>query len=170
IELLDEHERHQILSVWNDTAHTLDTDATLVSLFEAQAAATPDRVAVEFEGTTLSYGQFAAEVNRLARWLIGQDVGPESLVGIAMARSIDLLIAVHAVVTAGGAYVPVDPDHPAERVGYILGNARPVCVLTSGSDLEITDTVWQVRIDELDLTGYRDAPVTDSERLRPLTP
>ena len=69
-----------------------------------------------------------------------------------MRRSVDLLVGMYAVTAAGAAYVPLDPDHPAERTRYILATADPVCVLTAGDDLEI-DTA-QVRIDLLDLSGY----------------
>ena len=80
-------------------------------------AATPDAVAVVFEGASLTYGEFSARVNRLARHLVSLGVGPESRVVVAMRRSLDLVVGMYAVVTAGGAYVPVDPDHPAERIG-----------------------------------------------------
>jgi amino acid adenylation domain-containing protein len=94
-------------------------------------------------------------------------VGPESYVALGMRRSLDLLVGMYAVTVAGGAYVPLDPDHPAERIEHILDTARPVCVLTSGTDLDVT-LARQVRIDELDLSGYSAEPVTDADRHRPL--
>ncbi|WP_432277954.1 non-ribosomal peptide synthase/polyketide synthase [Nocardia cyriacigeorgica] len=168
IELLDAAERELVVSGWNDTAHEVDQAATLVSMFEAQVARTPDAPAITFEGTTLSYAEFASRVNLLARWLIERGVGAESYVALGMRRSIDLVVGMYAVSLAGGAYVPLDPDHPAERTEYILATADPVCVLTSGDDLDI-DTA-QVRIDLLDLSGYTDAPITDAERRSPLRP
>ncbi|BDU08625.1 hypothetical protein FMUBM48_48880 [Nocardia cyriacigeorgica] len=168
IELLDAAERELVVSGWNDTAHEVDQAATLVSMFEAQVARTPDAPAITFEGTTLSYAEFASRVNLLARWLIERGVGAESYVALGMRRSIDLVVGMYAVSVAGGAYVPLDPDHPAERTEYILATADPVCVLTSGDDLDI-DTA-QVRIDLLDLSGYTDGPVTDAERRSPLRP
>ncbi|WP_416381956.1 amino acid adenylation domain-containing protein [Nocardia cyriacigeorgica] len=168
IELLDAAERELVVSGWNDTAHAVDDTATLVSMFEAQVARTPDAPAVSFEGTTLSYAEFASRVNLLARWLIERGVGAESYVALGMRRSIDLVVGMYAVSVAGGAYVPLDPDHPAERTEYILATADPVCVLTSGDDLDI-DTA-QVRIDLLDLSGYTDGPITDAERRAPLRP
>ncbi|WP_280486953.1 non-ribosomal peptide synthetase, partial [Nocardia cyriacigeorgica] len=168
IELLDAAERELVVSGWNDTAHEVDDAATLVSMFEAQVARTPDAPAISFEGTTLSYAEFASRVNLLARWLIERGVGAESYVALGMRRSIDLVVGMYAVSVAGGAYVPLDPDHPAERTEYILATADPVCVLTSGDDLDI-DTA-QVRIDLLDLSGYTDGPITDAERRSPLRP
>ncbi|WP_280372819.1 non-ribosomal peptide synthase/polyketide synthase, partial [Nocardia abscessus] len=168
IELLDTAERELVVSGWNDTAHPMDTGATLVSMFYDQVERTPDATAVTFEGTSLSYAEFSWRVNQLARWLIARGVGAESYVALGMRRSIDLVVGMYAVAVAGGSYVPLDPDHPAERTEYILGTADPVCVLTSGSDLDI-DTA-QVRIDLLDLKGLSEAPVTDADRRAPLRP
>src|SRR5690606_17780392 len=132
---------------------------------------TPDRIALRFEDETLTYGAFAARVNRLARFLIDDGVGPESLVALGMRRSLDLVIGMHAVLAAGGAYVPIDPDHPAERTAYILESANPVCVLTvSGDELDLPGTVRRVEIDTLDVSRYAAAPVTDVERAAPLRP
>nr|WP_218024294.1 non-ribosomal peptide synthetase [Nocardia speluncae] len=166
IDLLDGAERELVLRGWNDTAHPVDSAATLVSMFDAQLARTPDAPALTFGEQTLSYAEFAARVNLLARWLIDRGVGPESFVALGMRRSIDLVVGMYAVTVAGGAYVPLDPDHPAERTEYILATADPVCVLTSADDLPI-DTA-QVRIDMLDLSGYSDTPITDADRVAPL--
>ncbi|MEV0111584.1 condensation domain-containing protein, partial [Nocardia sp. NPDC050799] len=166
IELLDSGERDQVLRGWNDTAHTVDTTATLASMFYTQSVRTPDAPALTFGTETLSYAEFTARVNLLARWLIARGVGPESYVALGMRRSIDLVVGMYAVTVAGGAYVPLDPDHPAERTEYILATADPICVLTSGDDLP-TDTA-QVRIDRLDLGAYADTPVTDADRRAPL--
>ncbi|MGW0184065.1 non-ribosomal peptide synthetase, partial [Nocardia sp. NPDC003345] len=168
IDLMDAAERDLVLRRWNDTAHTVDATATLVSMFHAQLARTPDAPALTFDEQTLSYAEFAARVNLLARWLIDRGVGPESFVALGMRRSIDLVVGMYAVTVAGGAYVPLDPDHPAERTEYILATADPVCVLTSGDDLPI-DTA-QVRIDKLDLAGYADTAITDADRVAPLRP
>ncbi|NEW55868.1 amino acid adenylation domain-containing protein, partial [Nocardia cyriacigeorgica] len=168
IDLLDDAER-ATLERWNDTAHAVDPTATLISLFEAQAARTPDATAVTFEGASLSYAEFSARVHRLARWLVDQGVGAESVVALGMRRSIDLVTAMYAVVAAGAAYLPLDPDHPAERTEYVLTTARPVCVLTSGVDLD-AGAARQVRIDRLDLSGYRSHPLTSADRIGAITP
>nr|WP_233434253.1 non-ribosomal peptide synthetase [Nocardia yamanashiensis] len=116
----------------------------------------------------VSYGELGERVYRLARHLISLGVGPESRVALAMRRSVDLVVAMYAVSVAGGAYVPVDPDQPAERIEYILDTADPVTVLTSGADLPLD--IAQVRIDLLDLISYPDDPVTDADRRAPLRP
>ncbi|KAA0021587.1 non-ribosomal peptide synthase/polyketide synthase, partial [Antrihabitans cavernicola] len=169
VDLLDAAERAEILTGFNDTAQVVDSSATLVSLFEAQVARTPDAVAVSFEGESLTYGEFASRVHRLARWLIAEGVGPESLVALGMRRSLDLVVGMYAVSVAGGGYVPLDPDHPAERIEYILDTAQPVCVLSTSAD-ELAVTGRTVLIDELDLSGFADGPVMDAERTANLLP
>ncbi|MTJ66344.1 non-ribosomal peptide synthetase, partial [Nocardia seriolae] len=180
IELVDAAEREQVVTLWNRTE--FDTEpvlreltsaeptgtaaATLVALFEAQAARTPDAVAVSFEGTSLSYAEFGERVHRLGRWLIERGVGAESFVALGMRRSIDLVVGMYAVAVTGAAYVPLDPDHPAERTEYILETADPVTALTSGEDLPINTA--QVRIDLLDLASYSAKPITDADRRAPL--
>ncbi|MGW0007957.1 amino acid adenylation domain-containing protein, partial [Nocardia grenadensis] len=170
IDLLDAAERALVLHRWNATGRAIGSEL-LLDEFAAAVAAYPDRVAVSFEGIELTYAEFAGRVNRLARHLIAEGVGPESLVGLALRRSVDLVVAMYAVVTAGGAYVPVDPEHPAERTAYVLETARPVCVLTSTSDAGAVPEgtgVPVLAVDELDLSAYTDTPVTDVERRAPL--
>ncbi|MEV0249069.1 non-ribosomal peptide synthase/polyketide synthase [Nocardia sp. NPDC050712] len=175
IDLLAPAERTRILETWNATAHPVAATATLVSMFEAQVVRDPRAVAVAFDGTELTYAEFASRVHRLARLLVSVGVGPDSTVAVAMHRSLDLLIAIHAVVGAGGAYVPVDPEHPAERIAHVLDSAGPVCVLTrstDGLDLPATgERMWAVLdVDQFDTTEYSDAPLTDADRLGVLHP
>ncbi|MGN2635816.1 amino acid adenylation domain-containing protein [Nocardia takedensis] len=169
IDILDAAERAQVLTDWNRTERAVP-EATLVSLFRDQVAATPDAPALSFEGTTLSYAEFAARVDRLARHLIAQGVGPESMVALGMSRSIDLVVGMYAVSVAGGAYVPLDPDHPADRTRYVLETASPVCVLTTTRDAFAAGAAQTIAIDTLDADAYSDAPVTDADRLAPLRP
>ncbi|MBU3061864.1 amino acid adenylation domain-containing protein [Nocardia sp. NEAU-G5] len=159
IQLLSASERALLASVSGPRA----TPGTLWDGFSAQAARTPDAVAVVFDEREWTYAEFAARVNRLARQLISAGVRPETRVAVAMRRSADMLAAVYAVLAAGGAYVPIDPDHPIERIRYILDTTRPVCVLTAGADPDLG-----VRIDQLDLSPYSPDPVTDADRRAPL--
>ncbi|QKT12788.1 non-ribosomal peptide synthetase [Rhodococcus sp. W8901] len=170
VALLDASERDQVLGTWNATDHEVPR-ATLVDLFEAQVARTPDATALEFEGESLSYGEFAARVNRTARLLISEGVGPDSLVGLGMRRSLDLLVGMYAVLAAGGGYVPVDPDQPVERNAYILGTADPVLVLSTSRDGFEASGEGSVRIlnlDEADVSGFSAAAVTDADRVAAL--
>ncbi|MFD4428862.1 non-ribosomal peptide synthase/polyketide synthase, partial [Nocardia sp. NPDC058497] len=165
IDLLDAAETAQ-LAVWNNTAAPLDTDATLVSMFAAQARRTPDTVALEFEDERITYGEFAVRVARLARMLIAEGVGPGAIVGVGLPRGIDLLVAIYAVQAAGAAYLPLDPDHPADRIADVLATAEPVCVLAA-DDFPAIDTRTVDPADR-DLSEFAADPVTDADRIRPL--
>ncbi|MGV9962284.1 non-ribosomal peptide synthetase, partial [Rhodococcus aetherivorans] len=134
IEILSANERTRILESFNDSARAVDGSATLVSLFEAQVAAAPDAVAVEFGGRSWTYGRLDEWAAQVARRLVELGVGAEARVALGMRRSVELIVGMVAVAKAGGAYVPVDPEQPAERTEYILGTADPVCVLTTGRD------------------------------------
>ncbi|WP_062992878.1 non-ribosomal peptide synthetase [Nocardia anaemiae] len=168
LELLTPAERQRILRDWNDTAHPVAPEL-LLDGYRRAVAAHPDAIAVVYEGTTLTYRQFDERVNRLARLLIQRGVGAETLVGLAVRRSIDLVVGMYAIVAAGGAYVPLDPDHPGERIAHILDTAAPVCVLTTTADvIEVSDTPL-IYLDTVDLTAFSGAPVLSSELPRPLS-
>ncbi|PXX66691.1 non-ribosomal peptide synthase protein (TIGR01720 family)/amino acid adenylation domain-containing protein [Nocardia tenerifensis] len=176
IDLLAADERDAVLARWNDTTHQVDTAATLPSFLQrAVLAAAPEAVAVVADlpdGTRheLNYVELDTRVNRLARYLISIGVGPESRVALAFRRSVDLVVAMYAVAKAGGAYVPVDPDQAAERTGYILGTAAPVCVLTNADARFDTSIAPVVPVDELVLGSFPSGPLADAERVAPLRP
>ncbi|WP_127917303.1 non-ribosomal peptide synthase/polyketide synthase [Prescottella agglutinans] len=164
IDALTADERATVVESWNATRHPVPT-TTLVELFGAQVARTPDAPAVSFGDVTLSYADFDARVNRLARYLAAAGVGPETSVGIAMPRSIDLLVSIHAVVAAGGAYVPIDPTQPEERVGYVIFQAEPVLVLTDSTTAGVLPAAAPViAVDTLVLDHLDSAPLTAEER------
>ncbi|TJZ73378.1 amino acid adenylation domain-containing protein, partial [Rhodococcus oryzae] len=168
IDLLDTTERDLVLAGWNATEATVPA-VTLVDLVDEQVAAVPDAVALSFEQSELTYREFDARVNRLARRLISEGVGPESLVALAMRRSVDLVVGMYAVVKAGGAYVPIDPDHPTERIQQILETAAPVLVLTTSRDgFDGAGGGTALCVDTLDLSGLLDGPIGDAERMGPL--
>ncbi len=175
LDWLTEAERAEVLATRNATDHPLDGAATLVSLSALGSRVDPRATAI-VDGaltdrrTEISYADWDARVHRLARHLISIGVGPETRVVVALHRSVDLLVAIHAVLRAGGTYVPVDPDHPEDRTAYVLELSEPACVLTHAAAGLRTDRAPVIRIDELDLSGYRDEPITDAERLAPLRP
>ncbi|TDV43067.1 non-ribosomal peptide synthetase, partial [Actinophytocola oryzae] len=154
VPLLTDAERHLLLTQWNDTAAAVPS-SPLPALFEQQVERTPDAVAVRSGNESVSYTELNARANRFARQLIARGVGPEDHVAVALPRSTELIVALLAVAKAGAAYVPIDPDHPAERIRFLIEDARPVCVVTP---------------DDMVTTGHSSADITDAERVRPLRP
>ena len=132
VDLLSREERATILRGWNATAHAL-LPATLPALFTAQAARCPDAVAVVFEEERLCYGELDRRANQLAHHLRALGVGPETVVGLCLARSLDLLVGLLGILKAGGAYLPLDPDYPRERLAFMLADAGARVLITHGA-------------------------------------
>ncbi|HET9282375.1 MAG TPA: amino acid adenylation domain-containing protein [Candidatus Angelobacter sp.] len=127
--LLTEPERKQ-LEQWNQTARDYPHDKTIAELFEEHAAKTPNTVAVEYEGQELKYGDLNRQANRLANYLRGLGVKPDTLVAVCVDRSLEMIVAVLAVMKAGGAYVPLDPAYPEERLQFMVEDSKPAVLLT----------------------------------------
>jgi amino acid adenylation domain-containing protein len=126
--LLTESEQ-QLLSQWNDRSSEFP-HLCIHQLFEAQAAKTPDAIAVVFENQRLSYRDLDQKANQLAHYLQTLDVGPEVLVGFCCDRSLDMVVGVLGILKAGGAYVPLDPNYPQERLAVMLEDAEISVLLT----------------------------------------
>ena len=138
--ILDDAERDRQLREWNPPAGP-GPDRCLPQLFEAQAARTPDRPAVSFEGTSLTYAELNAAANRLAHHLRALGAGPESVVAVCLRRGLDLPVALLGILKSGAAYLPLDPDHPADRREYMLANSRAAVVVTERSLVSTVSTV-----------------------------
>ncbi len=129
--LLDEAERATILRAWNATVKNYPPeDTTLHALIESQSRRTPDATALVFEDETISYRRLDRRANRLANHLVSQGVSVGSRVGVCMERSVEMVVALLSVLKAGAAYVPLDPDYPAERLGFMLSDAQVPVLLT----------------------------------------
>ena len=115
---------------WNATEAAYPADKTLVQVFEEQVTRSPEAVAVEYEGTQLTYRELNVRANQLAHYLQSKGVGPESRVGIWMERSLDMMVALLGTLKTGGAYVPLDPNYPQERLAFMLGDAQVPVLLT----------------------------------------
>ena len=130
VEILTPEERTKLLSQWNQTAVNFGEAQCLSRLFENQAARSPDAVAVIAQETSLTYRELDARANQLAHYLQAQGIGPEKIVAVFMERSLEMVIALYAVIKAGGAYVPLEPDFPEQRLDFILNETDAPLVLT----------------------------------------
>ncbi|MEU8680177.1 amino acid adenylation domain-containing protein [Streptomyces sp. NPDC048611] len=170
-------ERAELVAGWNDTGVPVSGES-LPGLFEAQVRRSPDAPAVISDAGagvgSLSYGELEARANRLARLLVGRGVGPESVVAVVMERSPELVVALLAVLKAGGVYLPVDPEYPAERIAFLLEDARPAVALTVSG---LVDTLPECGIESVavdsetvrrELAGLATTALSNHERTAPL--
>ncbi|MFF5491849.1 amino acid adenylation domain-containing protein, partial [Streptomyces virginiae] len=178
IDILDPAERQRLLTDWN-TTNGAQNDECIPAMLERQVAHTPDGVALVHEGDRLTYAELNARANRLARRLVARGAGPEQIVALALPRSVDLVVALLAVLKTGAAYLPVDTEYPAARITQMLGDAAPVCIVTVPGACDGVPEGLD-RLDPSDSTGPSDghtfggepaeSDLTDAERTAPLTP
>ena len=128
IDILPGAERVRVLGEWNETARVV-APVTLAGLFRARVAECPDAPAVVFDGGCVSFAELDRRVSGLARVLAGRGAGPEAVVALVLPRSVGMVVAELAVALAGAAFLPVDPGYPAERIAFMLADARPVLTL-----------------------------------------
>jgi amino acid adenylation domain-containing protein len=157
IELMSPEEKKQVIVEFNRTERDYQKEQCIHELFEAQAARTPEQIALIGAGQSLSYGELNRRANQLAAYLRSLGVGPEVVVGLCLERSFEMVWAVMGVLKAGGAYLPLDPEHPMERLQYILEDAEVGVALTRkaleerlpayGGETRSLDVEWE-RISE----------------------
>ncbi|WP_139132530.1 non-ribosomal peptide synthetase, partial [Pseudomonas sp. 24 R 17] len=128
--LLDSAEQQRLLHQWNAGGAAAPVQQGVHRLFEAQVRQRPDAIALCLGDQSISYAELNRQANRLAHHLIGQGIGPEVLVGVAVERSFDMVVSLLAVLKAGGAYVPLDPQYPRERLLHMLEDSGVRLVLT----------------------------------------
>ncbi|HEU4456215.1 MAG TPA: amino acid adenylation domain-containing protein, partial [Longimicrobium sp.] len=168
--LLSGEERRLVTEEWNRTEAPHPAEWYIHEQFEAQAGRTPDRVAVVFEDRQLTYGELNARANRLAHHLRELGVGPDVTVGICVEREPELVVAIFGVLKSGGAYLPLDPGYPRERLLDMVRDSAPVVMLTQGAlagRLAGLD-VPLLSLDE-DAAWWASQPATNPERAA-LTP
>ncbi|HEU5229305.1 MAG TPA: amino acid adenylation domain-containing protein [Ktedonobacteraceae bacterium] len=163
VSMLNEAEYRQIVTEWNDTVVDYPLQSVYQQLFSAQVQRTPQAPAVTYCGKTLSYQELDLLSNRLAHALRERGVGPEVLVGIYMERSLEMLVSILAIFKAGGAYLPLDLYHPAQRVRFILNESQTRLIITQPhlykrlEDGELAafalDEAWQA------IAAYSDQPL-----------
>jgi amino acid adenylation domain-containing protein/non-ribosomal peptide synthase protein (TIGR01720 family) len=152
--LLTEIEQQQLLVEWNNTLFDHPQDKCIHQLFEEQVERTPDAVAVVFEDKQLTYHQLNCRANQLAHYLESLDIKPDTLVGICVERSLEMLVGILGILKAGGAYVPLDPEYPTERLSFMVEDAEVSVLLTQHSllnrlpfhqdNLVCLDTDWHL--------------------------
>lgn len=138
IEIVTPEEKNQILNVFNDTYADYPRDKTIVDLFEEQVEKTPDNVAVVCGDEQITYKELNEKANSLANYLVEQGVKANTVIGILINRSIEMIIAIFAVIKAGATYVPIDISYPEKRIRYILENSHAKIILTSKSKEKLT--------------------------------
>ncbi|WP_342781545.1 amino acid adenylation domain-containing protein [Amycolatopsis rhizosphaerae] len=154
--LLTARERERTLVEWNRTDTPVPDGRGLGELLTAQAAETPDAVAVAFDGRQLTYRALHERATRLAHTLRGAGVGPETRVGVCLERGPGLVTALLAVLLAGGAYVPLDPDYPRDRLAFMLADSRVPVLLTESA---VRERLPEAGADvvRIDVGGYHTA-------------
>ncbi len=177
MEILLPEERHQVLVQWNNTAQILPK-TSLPEMFESRVAKSPESTALVCENMALSYTELNERANRLAHLLIDQGLGPEKFVALALPRSMDMVISMLAVLKTGAAYLPIDPDYPAERIKFMFDDAQPVCIITNSAVVsKLPDSILpKIVLDESEFVGklvnYPNTNVDQIERneFSPLAP
>jgi amino acid adenylation domain-containing protein len=160
--LLDAQEREQAIAAGRESGREYPVWC-VHEAFERRAAAAPDDVAVSFEEQSLTYGQLNERANRLAHRLIDLGAGPEALVALFFEPSLEMVVGILGVLKAGAAYLPLDPEHPRERLDFVIGDAQAKLIVTEQRLLE--------RLGEIDAPAVcldRDAP--ELERQSPANP
>ncbi|MGW5803463.1 amino acid adenylation domain-containing protein [Streptomyces bacillaris] len=168
--VLGADEVHRALVEANGVPADRPVPLTLAEVYEVAARRHPERVAVSCAGESLTYAQLSSRAQSLARLLAARDIGPGSIVALALPRSLDLVAGLLAVSLSGAAYLPMDPDYPADRLAYMLADARPAALIT---DAETADRLPAhelplITVDEA--AGFPDGPLSQSDRTRPLSP
>ncbi|RAT01213.1 non-ribosomal peptide synthetase, partial [Bacillus cereus] len=173
LEILTLTEKNTVLEKWNG-GFQIVPEMTLSQLFEKQAHINPNAIAVVFENKKLTYEELNRKANKIARFLIAKGIGPDQLVALAMPRSLNMVVSLLAVLKAGAGYLPLDPDYPADRISFMLHDAKPSCVLTN-SEVEIEcNEALKVLVDNVkvieEIEKYSEDNIDEMERVKPLTP
>ncbi|HEX5869637.1 MAG TPA: amino acid adenylation domain-containing protein, partial [Longimicrobium sp.] len=161
LDLLTDAERETVIGEWNRTDAAYPATECIHTLFEAQAARTPDSAAATCGTETVTYAELNARANRLAHHLVALGVGAETRVGICQTRGVEMLVSMLAVLKSGGAYVPLDPAYPADRLEFTLRDARVAVLLTQESLRGVVPVPAEVRVVSVDASAADIARESD---------
>ncbi|MBK4204285.1 nonribosomal peptide synthetase DhbF [Bacillus subtilis] len=176
LDILAPEERSSMVTDWQSVSEKIP-HACLPEQFEKQAALSPDAIAVVCEDQSLSYAELNESANRLARMLISEGVGPEQFVALALPRSLEMAVGLLAVLKAGAAYLPLDPDYPADRIAFMLEDAQPAFIMTNtkaAENIPPAENVPKIVLDDPELaeklnTYPAENPI-NTDRIQPLSP
>ncbi|MFH9267811.1 amino acid adenylation domain-containing protein [Streptomyces sp. NPDC017546] len=168
--VLDEAEIHRAVVGANGVHHDRTVPLTLAEVYGVAARRHPDRTAVSCGNASLTYAELSSRARSLARLLAGRGIGPGSIVALALPRSTDLVAGLLAVSLAGAAYLPMDPDYPADRLAYMLDDARPAALITDAATAGLLPAHELPLITVDEAAGFPDGPLGQADRTRPLGP
>ena len=158
---LSEKNLHKLLFEWNKTDVEYPKDKTVHELFEDQVAKTPDNIAVEYEGDNLTYRELNEKSNQLARYIrkehkqeVGEELKPDTLIALCLDRSLEMIVGILGVLKSGGAYVPIDPKYPSERIKFILEDTGSRLLLTQNWLKKQLTMHSSIKVLSLDDTPY----------------
>ncbi|MFZ2956742.1 MAG: amino acid adenylation domain-containing protein [Candidatus Ozemobacteraceae bacterium] len=157
LNMISESERNRVLVEFNNTTAEYSKDKTLVDMFEAQVERTPDKTAVVYQGLSLTYHQLHLRVTRLAAFLRGRGVKPDSIVGLLVDHNISMIVAALGIMKSGAAYTPIDPNYPEDRIHYMLEDSKASILVTQGHYQ--AQFSFHQEILNLDEPGFFDVPV-----------
>ncbi|MGG0302265.1 amino acid adenylation domain-containing protein [Bacillus albus] len=163
-------ENQKVLFEWNETKEAEEL-IPLPILFEKQVQKNPSKIAVTCNGLDFTYNELNERANKLAHYLVEEGIGPNQFVALVFPRSIEMVVSMLAVLKAGAAYLPIDPEYPAERINYIVNDAKPVCIITHSSALVIENDMKKIELDSeetkivLKAYSHMDLPFRNDESL-----
>lgn len=163
VELTDDMEKHMLLHDFNDTYAYYPRDKVIHALFEEKAAKVPEKAAIIYENLQFSYSELNEKANQLARVLRQKGVNADSIIGIMVERSPEMVIGIMGILKAGGAYLPIDPEYPPDRIAYILQDSRTGILLTQKKFR--AKVSYQGEIIELDNSGIYEGECSNPEVL-----
>ena len=162
IEITTPEEKDTILNKFNNTYLKYDKTKTIIDYFEDQVSKTPDSVALVFENQVLTYEQLNKKANILANYLRSKKIKNNSIVGIMMNRSFDMIIAILGVLKSGGSYIPIDPEYPEDRISYMLSNSKCKMLLSNSAlTFKIKNTEFDGNVVYLDLLDNTSSKLSE---------
>ncbi|TRX31758.1 amino acid adenylation domain-containing protein [Flavobacterium sp. ZT3R18] len=159
-----------LTKTYNSSEVAYPADKNIVDIFEEKVLKTPNAIALSIDGEEMTYELLNKKANQLSGYLKDQGVGPESMVGMCINRSFEMIIGILGILKAGGAYVPVDPEYPADRINFILNDIDSKIVLVSTKSskvIKLEDHIQQVNLDQADT--FSNYPTTNLELDLPLS-